>query len=379
MRGATILVSGTLGGAAAQGGLTWVALHWLLGLRRLGYDAWLVEPVEPSGDAPLDRSTEAAYFERVVRAFGLEGRAALLRAGTRETVGVPYRELLEAARRAELVVNLSGILSDEVLLAPAPRRLYVDLDPAFTQLWAIQRIDMRLDGHTHFATVGLALGTPECPIPTLGRAWIPTLPPVVSHEWGPAGTPTIEAFTTIANWRGYGSIEHEGVFYGQKAHSLRPLIDLPARTAEGFVLALSIHPDEAGDLAALRSHGWRLVDPGRVAGGPGRYRDFVRGSKAEFGIAKSGYVAARSAWFSDRSACYLASGRPVVAQDTGFGRALPTGEGLFAFSTAEDVLAAIDAINADYPRHADAARAIAEAHLDSDRVLPALLDRVGLG
>ena len=180
----------------------------------------------------------------------------------------------------------------------------------------------------------------------------------------------------MANFRAYGSIEHDGVRYGQKAHSLRPLVDLPRRTDERFALALDIHPDEP-DLAKLREHGWVLLDPYEVAGTPDRYAAFVRGSRAELGIAKEGYVVSRSGWFGDRSAAYLASGRPVVAQDTGFGERLPVGAGLFAFADADDVLAAIEAIRFDYGRHARAARAIAEEHLDSRRVLTRLLREVG--
>ncbi|CAA9454864.1 MAG: hypothetical protein AVDCRST_MAG28-2288 [uncultured Rubrobacteraceae bacterium] len=143
------------------------------------------------------------------------------------------------------------------------------------------------------------------------------------------------------------------------------------------MLALAIHPDEGEDLKALDDNGWRLIDPARVSSTPGDYQRFVRGSKAEFGIAKSGYVVARCGWFSDRSICYLASGRPVVAQETGFGRFLPTGEGLFAFETSDEALASIEALNRDYARHARAARAIAEDHFDSDKVLGRLLEKLG--
>ena len=155
------------------------------------------------------------------------------------------------------------------------------------------------------------------------------------------------ALTTVGHWRSYGSIHHDGVQYGQKAHSLRPLVDLPRRTPVPFEVALAIHPDEEGDLAALREHGWRLLDP--AASWPRRPTTtarFVQGSWAEFGLAKAGYAVSGSGWFSDRSACYLASGSPVIAQDTGFGRRLPIGEGLLAFGDADDVVAAVEALEA---------------------------------
>lgn len=375
----TILFSGMLAGDPHQGGASWAVLQYLLGLRRLGHDVLFVEPVKPAGGAPLADSAAAGYFRQVAARFGLADSAALLLAGTRQTVGPPYDDLRERAGRADLLVNVSGMLADPELVADIPVRAYLDLDPAFVQCWHAQGIDMRFAGHTHFVTVGQAVGTPDCPVPTCSRDWVTTLPPVVLDEWPAGDAIAHDGLTTVANWRGYGSVEHQGVFYGQKAHSLRRFIDLPTRTAERFLLALAIHPGETKDLEALTANGWGLLDPAAVAGSPDAYRQFVRGSKAEFGIAKGGYVASRCGWFSDRSACYLAAGRPVVAQDTGFGRALPTGEGLLSFATADDALAAIDAINADYPRHRRAARALAGEYLDSDRVLARLLARLGVG
>jgi hypothetical protein len=362
-----VLLSGLIAGVPGQGGATWAILQYALGFRRLGHQVTLVEPVA-SLKPPV-----VAYFQGVVEQFELD--AALLVAGTRETAGLPYERLLEDARAADVLVNVSGMLRDEALLE-APARVYLDLDPAFNQLWDLDGIDVGFDGHTHFVTVGQALGQRGCDVPTRGREWIPTLPPVVLERWPPADGIERDALTTVGNWRGYGSIERDGVHYGQKAHSLRRFLDLPERTGERFELALAIHPDEEGDLEALRAHGWQLVDPTRAAGTPNAYADFVRGSKAELGIAKSGYAVSGSGWFSDRSACYLASGRPVVAQETGFSRFLPTGRGLFAFTGADDVVAAVDELRGDYAGHARAARALAEEHLDSDRVLTRLLERV---
>jgi hypothetical protein len=199
----------------------------------------------------------------------------------------------------------------------------------------------------------------------------------VLERWPAADAVERDALTTVGNWRGYGSIERDGIHYGQRAHSLRRFLDLPERTGERFELALAIHPDERDDLAGLRDHGWQLVDPVRAAGTPDAYADFVRGSKGELGIAKSGYVVSGSGWFSDRSACYLASGRPVIAQETGFSEFLPTGLGLFAFTSADDVVAAVNELRRDYSKHARGARALAEEHFDSDRVLTGLLEAVG--
>ncbi len=367
----SLIVSGMIAATPRQGGATWAVLQYLLGFRRLGASVYFVEPVdEPDPDS-------AAYCGEVMGAFGLEGRWALVPRDGGDPIGMSREGLRAAAREADVLLNVSGMLADPYVLEQVPVRAYLDLDPAFLQLWhAVEGVDMRLDAHTHFVSVADAIGRPDCPIPTCGREWLPTLPPVVLDEWPVAGRLERRETTTVGHWRSYGAIHHDGVQYGQKAHSLRPLIDLPRRAPSRFALALAIHPDEKNDLAALGENGWTLLDPADVAATPEDYRRFVQGSWAEFGLAKSGYVVSGSGWFSDRSACYLASARPVIAQDTGFGRRLPTGEGLFAFTSADDVVEAIEELEADYERHRRAARAIAEQHLDSDLVLGALLERL---
>ena len=367
-----------------QGGWTWVILQYLLGLRRLGHRVLFVDPITAPalrpGGASLAGSANAAYFRAVVRQFDLEDASALLLTdGTQQTIGLPYAEIVRAARAADLLVNVSGVLRDQAVLGEARRRIYLDLDPAFTQLWhAVQGIDMGFTAHTDFVTIGPAIGTADCPVPTCGLAWISTQQPVVLERWPVAnGSPT-DALTTVANWRGYGSIEHQGVLYGQKVHALRGLITLPTLTDQRFVLALAIHPDETKDLQALAANGWELVDPARLTATANTYQQFIQGSKGEFGVAKTGYVASRCGWFSDRSICYLASGRPVLAQETGFSRVLPSGEGLLAFETVEQAVAGVERLNADYPKHARAARAIAERYFDSDTVLTRLLEQLGV-
>ena len=378
----TILFSGMIAGVPYQGGATWAVLQYLLGLRELGHEVLFVEPVSPvalrPAHVPFSATENAVYFGEVCSNFDLRD-AALILSETHETVGLPYNHIAAVARRADFLINVAGMLTDEELIGGIPVRLYLDLDPAFTQLWqAVQSINMRFAGHTHFATVGLAIGHPMCPVPTCGRDWITTPQPIVLREWPVANGIAGGALTTVANWRGYGSVEHDGVLYGQKAHSLRLFFSLPTRTDERFELALAIHPDERDDLGALRANGWRLLDPAEVVAMPDQYQQFIQGSKAEFGVAKSGYVASRCGWFSDRSVCYLASGRPVIAQETGFSQFLPAGAGLLVFNTADDVLTAVDALRSDYPRHARAARQIAEDVFDAGNVLPRLLSEIGV-
>jgi len=373
-----IVVSGMIAGDPYHGGATWAVLQYVIGFRQLGHEVLLVEPIQtkalqPSG-ARLEESENAKYFAQVIANFELTGHAALLLAGEHQTFNLEYEAIRKFARSADLLINISGMLQDETLSQAIPVRVYLDLDPGFNQLWnAVQGIDMRFPGHTHHVTIGKSIGTPDCPVPTCGLDWLGAIQPVVLDHLPAGSRIEYNALTTVANWRGYGSVEHNGVHYGQKAHSLRQFLTLPTLTKEQFLLALSIHPGERKDLEALEAHGWQLADPAQVASSPRAYQQFIQCSKAEFGVAKSGYVLARSGWFSDRSACYLASGRPVIAQETGFSSYLPTGRGLFAFRTLEDILYAIEEINGSYEQHSQAARQIAEEFFDSRKVVGKLL------
>ena len=379
-----VVFSGMIAADPYHGGAKWAVLQYVLGLKKLGHEVLFVEPMKASAQrpprVPLPASENVAYFREVTRQFGIQRSSALLIEGGKETVGMAYDDILRFAKRADVLINVSGMLTDPALLDAIPCRAYLDLDPAFIQVWQhTYGIDMRFAAHTHFVTIGQRLGLNDCPVPTCGRNWLKTQQPVVLDEW-PWTEPRESAdLTTIGNWRGYGSVEFEGRHYGQKAHSLRQFIALPRFTKEKLAPALAIHPKEETDLAALSENGWTIQDPSRVAPSPSSYRRFIQQSKAEFGIAKSGYVASRCGWFSDRSGCYLASGRPVIAQQTGFDEFLPTGRGLFAFETMDHILAAIEELRRNYRKHARAAREIAEEHLESGKVLTRLLEQVGLG
>lgn len=369
--GLRVVVAGMVAGVPGQGGAAWAVLQWVLGLRALGHDVLLVEPVDTLTGA------SCRYRTQVAAAGDLAGRVVLVTPG-RQTAGMAYADVAAFSATADVVLDIAGMLRDPELLEPAPVRAYLDLDPAFTQLWqAVDGVDMGFAGHSHFLTVGLAVGSEQCTVPTCGRTWIPTLPPVVLDRWPRAGGAG-DAWTTVANWRGYGSVWAGGQRYGQKAHSWRTVMDLPARTRAPLHPALAVHPDEVDDLAALRAHGWQWVDPADVAATPASYRAFVQRSAGELGIAKEGYVVSGSGWFSDRSACYLASGRPVVAQDTGFSAYLPTGAGLFAFSDAAEAADALAQVEHAPRRHAVAARRLAEDALDARVVVSRALHALGV-
>jgi hypothetical protein len=385
---ARAIVSGALANKPRNGGEAWVRLSWVLGLRRLGFDTYFVEQIgagdcvdEDGAAAEFAASVNRSYFESVVREFGLAARAGLLWEGGREAAGLGLEEIAEVAAGADLLVNISGHLTIEKVLAGPRARVYVDLDPGFTQAWHMDHgVRFSLHPHDHYVTVGLNLGSASCSIPDCGVAWIPTMPPLVLEHWTrqpPAAGPT--RFTTVATWRSpYGRLEIGGQAMGLKHHQFRRLIELPERVAgAGFEIALDIHPGDSVDLERLLDHGWTVADPRRVSAGPSEFRDYVHGSSAEFSVAQGVYVDTASGWFSDRTAVYLASGRPALVQDTGVVD-LPLGQGLLTFSSLEEAIERCERIVADPAAHGDAARGFAEAHLDSDLVLGRLLGTLGI-
>jgi hypothetical protein len=376
----TIIVAGALAQRPRHGGHTWVFLQYLLGFQRLGFDVVFVDRLEPGmcvdtqGNPVAFRASDnLRYLAEVMERFGLGDRWSLLFDGGREVAGLDRGKVVQLSRRSVLLLNVMGYLDDEQVLAAAPLRAFLDIDPGFGQMWTELGLAQPFEGHDHHITVGHGVGEDGCAIPTCGIDWIRTLPPVELAEWpSTAGRGT--RFTSVASWRGpFGPIEYEGRSYGLRVHELRRFVELPARTRASFELALDIDDTDAADRRRLKENRWSLVDPREVAGDPWRYRSYVQGSSAELMIAKNLYVDTASGWFSDRSACYLASGRPVLAQDTGLGDLLPSGEGLVTFSTLGEAAGGAEEILDGYERHSRAARELAEEHLAANRVLPKLL------
>jgi hypothetical protein len=380
-----IVMAGSLAQKPGCGGHTWVFLQYLLGFRRLGWDVLFLDELDPArcvdhSGAPclLDRSWNLRYLWSVMDRFGL-GNAFALSCGDGRSVGLSRDQVLEQVRQSALLLNVMGFLQDEEVLARAPRRVFLDIDPGFGQMWKELGLADVFAGHDDFVTIGENIGRPDCSIPTCGLRWITTPQPVVLEHWPSRPAQNGASWTSVASWRGaYGPVEYQGKTYGLRVHEFRKLAALPRRSKRPFEIALDIHPAETKDLALLADNGWSLVEPRRVAGDPWSYRSYVQVSRAEFLIAKGMYVQANSGWFSDRSLCYLASGKPVLAQDTGLRRLYPTGEGLLVYTTLDEALAGVEAVERDYARHTRAARAIAEAHFDSDNVLRRLLEKLSV-
>lgn len=377
-----VVVAGAVARSPGRAGHAWAFLQYVLGFRRLGWKVLWLDSVDPGpGGGPPDRR-EIAWFRSLARRFGLAREAALFvgatepRGAGEPVFGVSRREALERVRASDLFLNVMGYIRDEEILGIARRRVFLDIDPGFGQMWRDLGLARPFAGHDAFATVGVRIGRDDCSIPTLGLPWIPTLPPVVLEHFA-AAEPRGEAFTSLCTWRGpFAPIRHAGRTYGLRAHQLRRFVELPRSTGARFELALDIAAADAADRERLERAGWILRDPAVPGRSPDAYRDFIRDSGAEIGIAKDMYVKARSGWFSDRSVCYLATGRPVVAQETGWSEGLPEGVGLLAFSDLDGAMAAVEAVRADPVRHAVAAREIAVRHFDSDAVLASLAERV---
>lgn len=380
-----VVVAGAIAHSPINGGgCAWAFLQYVLGFRQLGCEVLYVEHLDRKDCIDADwrpaafaESANVATFRTLSARHGLDGHTALLLRDGEEWVGLSSREVEAWAAAADLFVNLSGRFHLAAIVRAPRRRVYVDLDPGFTQIWQAQYgADMNLPGHDAYLTVGLNLGGADCPVPTLGLRWQPICPPVVRAEWRPA-TDMGDAYTTVAEWRGYAPIEWQGVWYKQKSDEFLRFIDLPERTPCPLEICLAIHPNEP-DLPHLRQHGWRLSEPGVHAAHSEAYRTYVRGSRGEFSVAKHGYVIGRTGWISDRTACYLAAGRPAIVQDTGLGAHLPVGEGLLVFEGIDDAVAALATVEHDYASHARAAAAMAARYFDSDRVLAELLDIAGV-
>ena len=380
-----VLVGGSIASNYANGGIAWERLSWTLGLRRLGLEVLLVDQLDrarcvfPDGaEHSYESCLNRAYFRSVVEEFGLAGDAVLVGEQGESLDGPTYAELLERAEEAELLVNLAGnVRLEEVKRRPA-LRVYVDLDPGLTQLWlASGEPAPRVDGHDLHFTIGENVGTPASTLLTAGLDWRHTRQPVLLDEWPVVPSDHPDRFTTVATWRGtgpHGSLDSVGYRLSQKADEFEKLINLPRATHGSFELALK-NPDGAVR-EQLERHGWHVVDAAGVASAPSSFRRYVQGSGAEFSVAKGAYAETSSGWFSDRTTRYLASGKPALVQDTGFGRNIPTGYGLLSFRTLDDAVEGVSRIGRDYEAQARAARQVAEDYFDSDRVLARFLEEV---
>jgi hypothetical protein len=385
-------------GALPFGGMVWQVYHYLVALRRLGFDVWYVEdsdrPVyDPVHQNPtMDFAANVALLADYMDQIGLSDRWAFRPPGVQgECLGaVDFEGLKRLYREADAAINLCGCQEPRPEHDTLRCRVYVETDPVENQVAVAlghKGVIATLDAHNHHFTYGENLGAEDCPVPMQRYRWRPTRPPVAVDLWfDTPQAPSNPALTTIAKlthhssditWKGYDSkdVRWNGhVWRWSKYQEFLKFLDVPQGAVLPLEIATTLGTD---DIAKWRDRGWRVGDASRL-NDPMRYRDYIRTSSGEFTVAKDQYVAPRSGWFSDRSVCYLAAGRPVITQDTGFGKRIPTGHGLFAFSSKEEALAAIDAVAADYSTQSAAAVEIAKEYFDAEKVVREMLGSVGL-
>lgn len=365
----------------AAAGNMWYSLNWVLGFREAGWDVWMIESIrndactDPDWNpVPFQQSANLAAWSAVVDRFALHGRATLLVDDDAEDVSA----LRSFAAEAEIFLNLSGHFREGVINFPRACRVYLDADPAFTQVWVDRYdCDMNFANHDRFVTVGQRLGKAGTFAPTCGIDWVPTFPPVVLKYWPFDGSKKFDRFTTVAHWEGYKSSEWRGRWFTGKREQFENMLTLPQCVSQRLEVATHVEAHSA-ELAAFREAGWSFVDAMQVCGSLAAYENYILKSSAEFSVAKGGYVISQTGWFSDRSVCYAASGCPLVLEDTGLRDLLPDGHGVHFFRNLDEAAAACELVAADFSDQQHQARQLAEEIFASNVVIARLLENLGV-
>ena len=362
------------------GGMVWSNLQYVLGLTKVGHDVYFIEDsdeyascYDPARETfDIDPTYGLQFAERAFEKVGLGERWAYYDAHALRWYGPCAGRIFDICSTADLLLNLCGMNPIRPWLSEIPARALIDEDPAFTQIRHLTDPDARrlASQHTAFLSFGKNIGQQRCSIPNDGFRWHSTHQPVVLDSLTVTPGRANGKFTTVMQWESYPPREHGGLYYGLKADSFQPYVDMPAKTAANLELSVG---GPSAPIAMLQAKGWELSNAVQVTRDPWTYQDYIENSKAEFSVAKHAYVVSHSGWFSERSVTYLASGRPVVIQDTGFSDWLETGSGIIAFTTPEQALSGIEEINCRYDFHCRAAREIAREYFDACKVLPRLI------
>ncbi len=372
----------------ALGGVTWDYLQYLLGFRALGHDVWYLEdsgtwPYDPVQQTyAADSTANTTYVGSVMAGFGLGDRWVYRNGTTGFFHGAGERAARDLIKHSDLLVNVSsaGWLRDYEF--GVRHRMFIDTDPMFTQVHLLDPKNAdyfaRVRAHDSHFTFGLNLGRPDCLVPETGIRWKPTVQPIALDQWPAPEDGGLDRFTTVMNWSSYPPVQWQGQTYGQKNLEFEKFKTLPKHTPQPLEIAMDRGIGAERPTEELRGLGWTVLEPIDVLPDHRRYREFLRTSKAEWSVAKHGYVAARTGWFSGRTACYLALGRPAVVQETGWSEYLPAGDGLLTFSTLEGAANAIADINNHYAEHQAAARALARQFFDAEKVCADLLVQAGM-
>jgi hypothetical protein len=369
-------------------GVVWGTMQYLLGFQYLGYDVYYVEAHARTPSMLMEQESDdssalaAAFLDKVMRRFDLADRWAFHALHDDDRCfGMTESQLKQLYRSAALLINFHGSTVPLPEHYATNRLIYLETDPVELEV-ELYHNDPKaiafLEPHCAFFTWGLNYHGPDCRVPLPERFhFYPSPPAVVPKLWATDGDGRGDAFTTIGNWRQHGSVRFQGeVYTWSKHHEFLKFLDLPRRTCQPFELSLSSLA--APEKRLLEENGWKVRDGLSVSKDVDVYRDYIARSYGEFTVAKDQNVRLRSGWFSERSAQYLAAGRPVITQETGFSNVLPTGEGLFGFSKMDDIVAAVESINVDYERHRRAAAEVAREYFSYEVVLKQLLETMGV-
>ena len=380
-----VVVLGLMGCIPVAGtGMAWNTIQHLVGLRRLGYDVYYVEStgIWPFNAIADDCTFPVTYISTLLSRFGFEGKWAYVAAHSDgRCYGLSELQVKALYERADAIVNLFGgtVLREEHLQCPI--RIYLETDPVVHQIHIANGEHKYIDlvgAHTALFSWGENYGEPDCGVPTAPFVYQGTRPPVVLDHWATPCDPTARRFTTVAHWdQSAKDLEYNGERYSWSKHlEFLKVLALPQRTTQEFSLALAI--DDHAAVRLLKAHGWEVEDAYDASKTLESYREYIWRSRGEFTVAKDMNVRLRSGWFSERSAAYLAAGKPVITQETGFSKFLPTGMGLYAFRVLDDIPPAVEAINSDYQKHSNAAKEIAAEYFDAEKLLRRLMRSAGL-
>lgn len=380
MKNKIVIAVGIAGHPIAAAGNSWAFLQWVLGFKEAGWEVWVVESLKSDqlvqsnwSKSTYEQSINKIHWESVMRRFGLENNASLF-------IDDQTPNLTEAqdfANEADVFLNVSGHFKSKALEFTKAKKVYLDLDPAFTQIWSeVYKSDMNFTGHDRFFTYGSLIGKEGCFAPTCGLEWVGIFPPVVLNYWPcqPLQKEFIK-FSTLAHWQGYSWCEWKNKWFTGKSEEFMKLTEMPLRVPVKFEIATELEANQV-ELEVFRSNGWNLVSGSQISNSFESYENYLKNSSSEFSAAKGGYVLSQGGWFSDRSVCYLASGRPVVLQSTGIERLVPKVEGLHVFNTQEEASLVCCNLVENFEQQQRAARALAERYFDSHVVIAHMLNHL---
>ena len=407
MKKLNLVVVGTMG-SNPYAGMAWMHIQMVVGLKRLGHNVFYFEttstwPYHPGLQTRVNNTEYTIpYLKKIFSEFGIEDDKWAYRCSWskgKEWIGMSKEKAEDLLLHADAIFNVSGATQFEEDLLKVGRLIYYGTDPVYPEIKYAEGdpfTKRTIDLHQDVITYGENIGNPDCPIPPLPNLKGRTRQPVLMDQWI-NDSPAREQLTSVGNWKQSNRdlIFKGETYYWSKHHEFLKFIDLPTKTQQTFEMAMNIegmnkksgskdgyeassHGMETDDYSMLTSHGWKLIDAPSFTTDPWQYRDYIKSSKGEFSFAKDQNIRLRSGWFSERSACYLAAGRPVITQDTGFGNILPTGEGLFSFNSMEEILSAIDKINSNYKKQCSAAREIANEYFSAEKVMNKILIDLGL-